>query len=141
MRGLLTFADAVQAQPLFPVSQVDGAIERVATDERECFYPPRALKGTVPLQNLSFLMQEVCWGALTPVERTTALRDQMTAWQGLFNVHEFKFPDVMRASVLPALTLDVEADDPRRQALCDIDSLAAICQLSGRTPNPAAPLP
>jgi hypothetical protein len=136
-----SFAHAVRAQPLFPVGEVDGVIKRLTTEGRACFYPPRTLKASVPLANLSFLMQDVCWGALTPTERTDALSDQMAAWQGLFEVREFKFPDVMRASVLPALTLEVDPDDALRQSLCHVEALAAICQLSGRTPNPAAPLP
>ncbi len=135
------FVQAVREEALFPVDERAGMVERVTTDGRECFYPPRTLKGTVPLQGLSFLMQDVCWGALSAPERNAALRSQMTAWTALFGLREFKFPDVMRASVLPALALGIAADDPRRASLCSFDVLAAICQLSGRTPNPAAPLP
>ena len=134
-------ASAVEAHPLFPVAETDGVVVRVVTSDLECFYPPRALKGRVPLEDLSFLMQEICWGSLTPPERNEMLRDHMIAWQGLFDLREFKFPDVMRASVLPALALDVDVNDPSRERLRSFDSLSAICQLSGRTPNSAAPLP
>ncbi len=59
-----------------------------------------------------------------------------------FDIREFKFPEVMRASVLPALDLERDTDDrSERAALQDLDRLAAICQLAGRTPNANAPLP
>jgi hypothetical protein len=48
----------------------------------------------------------------------------------------------MRASVLPALELEPTPEGERaREALRDLDRLAAICQLAGRTPNRNAPLP
>ena len=58
------------------------------------------------MEGLCFLARDVCWGALTPKGRNVVRRQQMEAWQALFGVREFKFPDVMRASVLPALELD-----------------------------------
>ena len=136
------FAAAVRHNPLFPVGREQDVVHRVATDGGvACFYPPRSLKCTVPLERLSFLMQELCWGALLPTERNQLLKDQLTAWQALFELREFKFPDVMRASVLPALDLDPDEDAKRRlERLRDLSSLAAICQLSGRTPDPARPL-
>ncbi len=135
------FAASVRRMPLFPIGQVDGVVQRVTTDEIACFYPPRTLKGTVPLQRLSFLMQELCWGALIPSERNQILKDELVAWQALFELREFKFPDVMRASVLPALELDPDEDGKQRlERLRNLSSLAAICQLSGRTPDAARPL-
>ena len=87
-------------------------------------------------------MQDLCWGALTPSERNQILRDEQVAWQALFELREFKFPDVMRASVLPALELDPDRGNEAlgSQALKDPAALAAICQLAGRTPDPARPL-
>jgi hypothetical protein len=87
-------------------------------------------------------MQEICWGDLTPKERNIELQRQMEAWKALFDVREFKFPEVMRASVLPALDLERGAGErAERGALRDLNRLAAICQLAGRTPNANAPLP
>ena len=63
------FVASVRRAPLFPVGHHDGAIQRVVTDGITCFYPPRTLKGTVPLEGLSFLMQDLCWGALQPRAR------------------------------------------------------------------------
>ena len=135
------FAEAVRGEPLFPVGVEGSLVRRVVTDGVACFYPPRTLKGTVPLERLSFLMQELCWGALVPSERTQHLRDELVAWQALFELREFKFPDVMRASVLPALELDPDEDAERRlEGIRRLTSLAAICQLSGRTPDPRRPL-
>ena len=134
-------AYAVRQEPLFPVGRENGAVRRIVTDGLACFYPPRSLKGTVPLERLSFLMQELCWGALVPTERNEVLREELVAWQALFELHEFKFPDVMRASVLPALELDPDDEVKQRlEGLHDLTALAAICQLSGRTPDPERPL-
>ncbi len=59
---------------------------------------------------------------MTARERNTVLRRQMDAWQALFGVREFKFPDVMRASVLPALELERSTDGARtRAALHEMD--------------------
>ena len=81
-------------------------------------------------------------GLLTPKERNAELQYQMEAWKALFDIREFKFPEVMRASVLPALDLERGADEQSdRATLQDLDRLAAICQLAGRTPNANAPLP
>lgn len=135
------FVAAVRHERLFPVGVDNGVVHRAVTDGIACFYPPRSLTGTVPLERLSFLMQELCWGALLPSERNQLLKDQLVAWQGLFELREFKFPDVMRRSVLPALELDPSGDAKGRlERLHDFSSLAAICQLSGRTPDPARPL-
>lgn len=137
------FESAVRSLALFPADgEVPGEITRVVVDERECFYPPRALSGAIPLEGLSFLSRELCWGALLPKERQEILHDQLAIWQALFGVREFKFPDVMRSSVLPALTLPDETGRTKEwESLQRLDVLAAVCQLSGRTPKPNAPLP
>jgi hypothetical protein len=131
---------AVRGSPLFPVAKrPDGTIERIAVGDTETFFPPRALHGSIPLQGLRFMLQDLCWGTLTPRERTEILRAQMPAWIALFQIREFKFPDVMRVSVLPSLAL--EAAPHRRDDLANWETLAAVCQLAGPTPNPDMPLP
>jgi hypothetical protein len=141
--GRASFCASVRAAPLFPVgATAERIVTRVATQGVTCFYPPRSLTRDVPLSGLRFLLQQVCWGRLIPRERNERLAEQMTAWRGLFDIREFKFPDVMRAGVLPALELDPPpAGLEARRDLQQIDTLAAICQLSGRTPNSTAPLP
>lgn len=139
--GRRCLADVVRSLPLFPIGVADDeTAHRVKTDGVTCFYPPRSLRGNVPLGGLCFLMQEICWGDLAPKDRNEKLRLELTTWQALFNVQEFKFPAVMQASVLPALTLDM-SDRRERESLRTIKTIAAICQLSGRTPNANAPLP
>lgn len=136
-------ARAAQANALFPVAlDADGVVTRIRSEGLSCFYPPRSLAQRVPLDGLAFMARALCWGELIPKERNELLRAQMSAWQALFDVREFKFPDVMRASVLPSLDLPSgnEVSEGRR-ALEDVDRLGAICQLAGRTPNPGAPLP
>lgn len=137
------FARAVRSQALFPVAvDADGRVTRIRTDELGCFYPPRSLAQSVPLDGLAFMARAICWGELIPKDRNERLRTQMPAWQALFDIREFRFPDVMRASVLPSLELPAgDAVPDSRRALEDVDRLAAICQLSGRTPNPSSPLP
>lgn len=135
------FAAAVRQLPLFPTSETHARVTRVATKDLQCFYPPRSLRGEVGLSGLCFLLQELCWGLLNPKDRNAVLAKEMPVWQSLFEVREFKFPDVMRASVLPALDLDSDSQDPRRTKLRTFDSLAAICQLAGRIPDASKPLP
>lgn len=134
---------AARTAAVFPISiEDDGSAVRVPTAAAAAFYPTRSLKSDVPLHGIRFLAHEICWGRLTPQERTDALRAQMPAWQALFGLREFKFPEVMRTSVLPALELEPdERTEQLHQALQSKDVLAAICQLSGPTPNPASPLP
>jgi hypothetical protein len=133
---------AVRRERLFPIAIEGNTAKRISTQDATCFYPPRFLHGEVPLARLSFLLQELCWGDLTPKERNAELQFQMEAWKALFDIREFKFPEVMRASVLPALDLERDADEQSTRAtLQDLDRLAAICQLAGRTPNANAPLP
>jgi len=139
-------AVAVRRLPLFPVGIGENdVVRRIVTKDLSCFYPPRSLKGEVPLQGLCFLMQELCWGDLSTQERNQVLKEELPVWQELFDMREFKFPEVMRASVLPAL--DLERDEAsrqhERQSLQSLERLAAICQLAGPTPNRnrTSPLP
>ncbi|MBL7044307.1 MAG: DUF3883 domain-containing protein [Pirellulaceae bacterium] len=133
---------AARREALFPVASDGIVAKRICTHDLSCFYPPRSLQGEVPLAGLCFLMQDICWCDLTPKERNIELRAQMEAWKALFDIREFKFPEVMRASVLPSLDLDRgTGEQSGRTALQDLDRLAAICQLAGRTPNADAPLP
>lgn len=136
-------AREARCKPLFPVGIAkDGTAHRIVTIGMSCFYPPRSLHGTVPLDNLCFLMQEICWGDLKPKERNQELRQEMTTWQALFDVQEFKFPAVMRASVLPALDLERGTENKEsRKPPNTLERIAAICQLAGRAPNHNAPLP
>ena len=136
-------AEAARRAPLFPVSVgADGSIDRIPTIDRTCFYPPRSFAGGIPLDGLSFLAPEVCWGELAPKERNEVLRDQLPIWQALYEIREFRFPEVMRASVLPALDLEQGPETAAwRRRLETVDRLAAVCQLAGRTPKPSSPLP
>ena len=136
------FENAVRHQELFPIAVHGTGVVRVATTDVTCFYPPRSFSGDPPLSGLRFLAQEIAWGGLTPKDRNALLRDDLPVWQGLFGLREFKFPDVMRASVLPALVIDPGDEElERRRELASIDRLAAICQLAGRTPKTDATLP
>jgi hypothetical protein len=136
------FEDAVRQHELFPIAVHGRSVTRVTTVGVECFYPPRSFSGDPPLSGLRFLAQEVAWGGLTPKDRNALLRDDMPIWQGLFGLREFKFPDVMRASVLPALVIDPgDKELQLRRDLASVDRLAAICQLAGRTPKTDATLP
>ena len=134
---------SVRENPLFPVADVpESGPRRVRSDGLQCFYPPRGLIGEVPLRGLEFMLQQVCWGNLAPRERNEFLHDEMAAWQALFGIREFKFPDVMRASVFPALELDRAPEaDSLRVSLQDMNRIAAICQLAGRSAKAANPLP
>ena len=136
----LAFRNAVRRRRLFPVSSVrtGGTLKHIATGGLGCFYPPRSLKGQVPLEGLCFLSRDVCWGDMAPKQRNELLNAEMVAWQAIWDVHEFKFPDVMRAAVLPRLALERPEQD--REPLKRLDVLAAICQLAGRTPDEHSPL-
>ncbi|MDP3984781.1 MAG: DUF3883 domain-containing protein, partial [Acidimicrobiia bacterium] len=88
-----------------------------------------------------FMAHPLCWGSLTPQERTDALGDDLWVWGALFDISEFRFEEVVRKAVLPALLLDPDADAAALlDALQSLDSIAAICQLAGNTPKPERPL-
>ncbi|MBU1433145.1 hypothetical protein KKF91_21620, partial [Myxococcota bacterium] len=125
------FVAEVRALPLMPVDvREDRTCHREAVGDRAAFYPPQFLRGEVPLPGLCFLSQAVCWGKLSRQERQETLKAEMVAWQGLFGLQDFKFPEVMRASVLPSMAWD---QAPQRARFHDIAQLAAVCQLSGKT--------
>jgi len=127
----LQLVKAVRSLPLMPVDLTDGRTwRREAVGGLSSFYPPQFLRSEVPLPGLCFLSQSICWGALNRQERQETLKSDMVAWQGLFGLQEFKFPEVMRASVLPFMTFERVRD---RALFHDISKLAAICQLSGKT--------
>jgi len=121
-----SFRDAVRERRLFPVGSTrnDGTLNHIRTEGLGCFFPPRSLKGEVPLEGLCFLSRDVCWGTLPPKQRNELLHDEMVAWQAIWDIREFKFPEVMRSAVLPLLRLDrtKEATEPLRR----YDVLAAL---------------
>lgn len=134
--------ELAKASPLFPVhAEPDGSITRVPVAGSSAFYPPQSAKKDLPLTGLAFMLHDVCWGALLPNERKSLLDDRMTVWHALFDVSEFRFEEVMRASVLPGLVLNPEGDALRlRERLEDTKILAAVCQLAGKQPKPDRPL-
>lgn len=69
------------------------------------------------------------------------LGERMRVWSALFDIKEFRFQEVMQASVLPALGLNPTLDELAwRTDLQSKDSLAAICQLAGAFTKPDRPL-
>lgn len=127
---------------LFPVARnEDRTLVRVAIGEDTAFYPPRSARHDLPLHGLRFMCHSICWGALSQNERLSMLDDQMKAWSSLFDVREFRFEEVARAAVTPALTLHPDEDAlALRDSLRDVHALAAICQLAGRFAKPDRPL-
>lgn len=124
---------------LFPVHRnEDDTLERVSLKNETAFYPPRAAHHDLPLARLRFLCHDLCWGDLLRQERADVLEDRMKAWTALFDIKEFRFEDVMRAAVLPALALD--PDEKLRAELRNLDTIAAICQLAGSLTKPDRPL-
>jgi hypothetical protein len=54
--GRRRLALVVRSQPLFPIGVADNdTARRVVTEGVTCFYPPRSLRGSVPLDGLCFL--------------------------------------------------------------------------------------
>jgi hypothetical protein len=129
-------------QPIFPIHRNDnGSVVRVALGEDTAFYPPQSARQDFPLRGLRFLCHSICWGALNKNERNAMLGEQMRVWSALFDVKEFRFQEVMQASVLPALGLNPTPDEVSRRAeLQSKNSLAAICQLAGAFTKPDRPL-
>jgi hypothetical protein len=135
--------DAVKQHPVFPVgAATDETVQREVVGKEACFYPQQSLTVTdLPLRGLRFMFQEVCWGGLAKVDRGDALRESLATWQALFDVQDFKFPNVMRTSVLPCLELSATGDAQEgREHLKNLDALSAICQLAGSTVKPESPL-
>lgn len=139
-RGVLE--GAARRQPIFPIHrQDDGTTVRVALGEDTAFYPPQSARKDFPLRGLRFLCHAICWGALNKNERNAMLGDEMRVWSALFDIKEFRFQEVMQASVLPALGLNPTPDELSwRDDLQGKDSLAAICQLAGAFTKPDRPL-
>ena len=126
---------------IFPVHRNDDrSISRVALGDDTAFYPPQSAKRDFPLRGLRFMCHSICWGALNKNERTSMLGDQMRVWSALFDIKEFRFQEVMQASVLPALGLNPTAELAWRAELRSRESLAAICQLAGSFTKPDRPL-
>ena len=129
-------------QRIYPIHRNnDGSIERVALGEDAAFYPPQSAKRDFPMRDLRFMCHSICWGALNRNERNSMLGNEIRVWSALFDINEFRFQEVMQASVLPALGLSPTDEDLSwRQALQNKESLAAICQLAGAFAKPDRPL-
>ena len=129
-------------EQIFPVHRNDDrSISRVALGDDTAFYPPQSAKRDFPLRGLQFMCHSICWGALNKNERAAMLGDQMRVWSALFDIKEFRFQEVMQASVLPALGLNPTAQERGwRAELQSRESLAAICQLAGSFTKPDRPL-
>lgn len=133
--------ESARCAEILPVGErhADGTIKRVRLQTGiSCFYPPRGVRAEVPLPGVVFLSHEICWGDLTPRERTDALHREMIAWHGIWGIEDFRFDAVMRIAILPRLTLGAHGDD--YEELKSLDVLAAICQLSSRRTKPEAAL-
>ena len=134
--------EAARGQRVFPIDRNDdGSIVRVALGDDTAFYPPQSAKRDFPLRGLKFMCHSICWGALNRNERNSMLGDKMRLWSALFDVKEFRFQEVMQASVLPALSLNPTAEELSwRVQLQSRESLAAICQLAGAFSKADRPL-
>ena len=134
--------DAARFERIFPIHRNDDrSIIRVALGDDTAFYPPQSAKRDFPLRGLRFMCHSICWGALNRNERNSMLGNQMRVWSGLFDIKEFRFQEVMQASVLPALGLNPTAEELLwREELQSRESLAAICQLAGAFTKPDRPL-
>jgi hypothetical protein len=134
--------ERVRQGTLFPTRQTQGGhVVRISLEGRSPFYPPQSASGDLPLERIAFLCHEICWGDLGRSQRAEVLGDEMAAWTALLGIQEFRFEEVMRASVLPALQLDPdEAGRELYRSLKDIETLAAICQLAGGQTKPNSPL-
>jgi len=129
-------------EPVFPVGENDdGTVRRITLGEDSAFYPPRSSAEDLPLRRLRFLSHAVCWGSLGRAEQRSVLDQKMKAWDALFDLKEFRFEEVMRASVLPGLTRTGTVDDELRESNRSIEALATICRLAGKTTKPDQPLP
>jgi len=133
---------AARRELVFPIHRNDdGSVQRVALGDDTAFYPPQSAKRDFPLRGLQFLCHSICWGALNRNERNERLGEQMKTWSALFDIKEFRFQEVMQASVLPALGLTPSPEQLSwRDELRSTESLAAICQLAGAFVKPDRPL-
>jgi hypothetical protein len=133
---------AARTSRLFPVARGDDrSVTRVTLEGDTAFYPPRSARLDLPMPGLRFMAHSLCWGALGQNERQGALGPRMRVWGNLFEIKDFRFEEVARAAITPALTLDPgPAARELLASLRDIDTLAAICQLAGRFAKPDRPL-
>ena len=129
-------------QRIFPIHRNDDrSIRRVKLGKDTAFYPPQSAKRDFPLRGLQFICHSICWGALNRNERNSMLGGKMRIWSALFDIKEFRFQEVMQASVLPALSLNPTPEELSwRKDLQGRESLAAICQLAGAFTKPDRPL-
>ena len=130
----------VRSRALFPVGRDDESSipTRVRRGDNEaCFLPPRGVHVDVPLHGIHFLAHALCWGSLSPTTRNDILGDWLTAVKALWGAEDFRFDTLMRAAVLPRLTLDRGASE---EPLRDLGVLAAICQMSTDRVKPERPL-
>ena len=134
--------ECARLEPVFPIHRNDdGTIVRVALHDDTAFYPPRSARKDFPLRGLHFMCHSMCWGALNKNERNSMLGDELKTWSALFDIKEFRFQEVMQASVLPALGLVPSVEELQwRRDLHNPESLAAICQLAGSFTKPDRPL-
>lgn len=134
--------ERARQEPVFPIHRNDdGTIVRVALHDDTAFYPPQSARKDFPLRGLRFMCHSMCWGALNKNERNSMLGDELKTWSALFDIKEFRFQEVMQASVLPALGLIPSAEELQwRSDLHNLESLAAICQLAGSFTKPDRPL-
>ena len=129
-------------EKIFPVHRHDDrTMVRVALGTDKAFYPPQSARKDFPLRGLRFMCHLLCWGALNKNERSSMLGDRLRVWSALFDIKEFRFQEVMQASVLPALGLNPSQEEQEwRSNLQSLESLAAICQLAGSFTKPDRPL-
>jgi len=134
--------EAARHEAIFTVHRNDdGTAVREVLGDDTAFYPPQSATRDLPLGGLRFLAHAVCWGALNRNERSSMLGDRTRTWSALFDLKEFRFQEVMQASVLPALILDPTDEQVRlRDSLQSDETLAAICQLAGAFTKPDRPL-
>lgn len=136
--------EAARWEDVFPTGEGhDGTVIRISLGDESAFYPPRSSAEELPLRRLRFLAHALCWGTLGRTEQRSVLEHRMRCWSALFDIKEFRFEEVMRASVLPGLTRSGVSDTDRelRESNRTIEALATICRLAGKTTKPDQPLP
>ena len=137
-----TIENCARTAKVFPVHRnEDRTVDRLALEEGTAFYPPQSARKDLPLRGLQFMCHSICWGALNKNERNSILGDDLRVWSALFDIKEFRFQEVMQASVLPALGLNPNEEHLKwRVELQELSSIAAICQLAATVADPDKPL-
>jgi len=134
--------EAARWEAVFPTGEdQDGTVIRILLGNESAFYPPRSSAEDLPLRRLRFLAHAICWGTLGRTEQRSILEHRMRSWSALFDIKDFRFEEVMRASVLPGLTRSGVTDLELRQSNRTIEALATICRIAGKTTKPDQPLP